>query len=565
MALKVRVGIVGMGQGGTTLYKTLRKIDNIEIIVVCDRADKNPGLTMARQDGVAACLTLEAFLNVPNLDVIIETTGSPYVQEELERKKTKSSALIGAQGANLMMCIIKENEKLANFKHLKGELDTILNSVQEAIEVAGIDGKIKYVNPSFSRVTAIPARQRIGSNIFEASPDGALARALRTHKSVFAHRSQVGGSNVEVISNASPIIIDGKIEGGVVVFQPLTDIYKLMEQLQASNQVINDLQSRINQISTSSYTFDDLIGSDQEFKSALNLARKAAKSSSTVLITGESGTGKELFAHAIHSASSRFDKPFIKVNCAAIPDSLLESEFFGHEKGTFTGALKTKLGKMELANGGTIFLDEIGDMNPYLQAKLLRVLQEMEFERVGGTKTIKVDVRVIAATNRNLLAMAKRGDFRQDLYYRLNVIALRLPPLRSHKKDIPAHVHFLIGKFNRKFDKHVVSLTAKAEELLMNYDWPGNIRELQNVMERVILTSDEELISHKSIINLLDSPSPIPPENESAEILPIEQMEKQMIRLALQRFGDSAEGKKKAARTLQISVATLYNKLKTMT
>ncbi|WP_407310063.1 sigma 54-interacting transcriptional regulator [Desulfosporosinus sp. SB140] len=565
MALKVRVGIVGMGQGGTAVYKTLRKIDHIEIIVVCDRIDKNPGVEIARQDGVATCLTLEAFLKIPNLDVIIEATGSPNVQVELERRKAKSSALIEAQGANLMMYIIEETEKLANIKHLKGELDTILNSVQEAIEVAGIDGKIKYVNPSFSRVTTIPASQRIGSNIFAASPDGALARALRTHESVFAHRSQVGGSDVEVISNASPIIVDGKIEGAVVVFQPLTDIYKLMEQLKASNQVIDDLQSRINQISTSSYTFDDLIGSHPEFKSALNLARKAAKSSSTVLITGESGTGKELFAHAIHSASSRFDKPFIKVNCAAIPETLLESEFFGHEKGTFTGALKTKLGKMDLANGGTIFLDEIGDMNPYLQAKLLRVLQEMEFERVGGTKTIKVDVRVIAATNRNLLAMAKRGDFREDLYYRLNVIELRLPPLRSHKEDIPAHVHSLIGKFNRKFGKHVVGLTRRAEELLMNYDWPGNIRELQNVMERAMLTSDEELISHKSILNLFDSLSPIPQEHWIEEIMPIEQMEKQMIRLALKRFGDSAEGKKQAAKTLKISLATLYNKLKTMT
>ncbi|WP_088226679.1 sigma 54-interacting transcriptional regulator [Desulfosporosinus sp. FKB] len=564
MAHKVRVGIVGMGQGGTTVYKTLRKIDNIEIIVVCDRIDKNAGMEMARLEGVATCMTLEAFLKVPNLDVIIEATGSPEVQEHLERQKAKSSALVEAQGANLMMYIIEETEKLAEIKRLKGELDTILNSVQEAIEVAGIDGKIKYVNPSFSRVTLIPASERIGCNIFEVSPNGALARSLRTHESVFAHRAQVGGSNVEVISNASPIIVDGKMEGAVVVFQPLTDIYKLMEQLKASNQVIDDLRSRINQISTSSYTFDDLIGSHPEFESALNLARKAAKSNSTILITGESGTGKELFAHAIQSASLRFDKPFIKVNCAAIPETLLESEFFGHEKGAFTGALKTKLGKMELAHGGTIFLDEIGDMNPYLQAKLLRVLQDMEFERVGGTQTIKVDVRVIAATNRNLLAMAKRGDFREDLYYRLNVLELRLPPLRNHKEDIPAYVHSLVVKFNRKFGKRVVGLTGHAEELLLNYNWPGNIRELQNVMERAMVTAEEELISHKSILNLLNSESPAAQEPVCETIMPIEQMEKQMIRLALNHYGDSAEGKKQAAKALKISLATLYNKLKTM-
>lgn len=564
MDRKVRVGIVGMGQGGSTVYKTLRSIDHIDISVVCDLLEKNSGMEMARLDGVATCITLNDFLLVPNLDVIIEATGDPDVQEQLERNKAKTSAMVEAQGANLMMYIIEEKEKLADIKRLKGELDTVLNSVQEAIEVAGIDGKIKYVNPSFSRVTSIPASQRIGHNIFDVSPNGALARSLRTHEPVFAHRALVGGTNVDVISNASPIVVDGKMEGAVVVFQPLTDIYKLMEQLKASNQVIDDLQSRINQISTSSYTFDDLIGSHPEFESALDLARKAAKSNSTILITGESGTGKELFAHAIHGTSSRLDKPFIKVNCAAIPETLLESEFFGYEKGAFTGAMKTKLGKMELANGGTIFLDEIGDMNPYLQAKLLRVLQEMEFERVGGTETIKVDVRVIAATNRNLLELAKSGDFREDLYYRLNVLELRLPPLRKHKEDIPAYVHSLIAKFNRKFGKHVLGLTSQAEELLMHYDWPGNIRELQNVLERAMVTVEGEIITHKSMLNLVDSPALLPQDEVSGVIMPIEQMEKQMIRQALKRYGDTVHGKKQAAKALKISLATLYNKLRTM-
>jgi Transcriptional regulator containing PAS, AAA-type ATPase, and DNA-binding domains len=561
---KVRVGIVGMGQGGSTIYKTLRSIDQIEICVVCDLIEKNSGMGMARLDGVPTCVTLESFLKVPNLDVIIEATGNPDVQEQLERNKAKSSAIVEAQGANLMMYVIEEKEKLADIKRLKGELDTVLNSVQEAIEVAGIDGKIKYVNPSFSRVTSIPASQRIGHNIFDVSPNGALARSLRTHEPVFAHRGQVGGTSVEVISNASPVVVDGKSEGAVVVFQSITDIYKLMEQLKVSNQVIDDLQSRINQISTSSYTFDDLIGSHPEFKSALDLARKGARSNSTILISGESGTGKELFAHAIHGASLRLDKPFIKVNCAAIPETLLESEFFGHEKGAFTGALKTKHGKMELANGGTIFLDEIGDMKPYLQAKLLRVLQEMEFERVGGTQTIKVDVRVIAATNRNLLKMVKQGDFREDLYYRLNVLELRLPPLRKHKEDIPAYVHSLISKFNRKYGKHVIGLTSQAEELLMNYDWPGNIRELQNVLERAMVTAEEEIINHKSMPNLLDPQKTIQQEQVIGRIMPIEQMEKQMIRFALKRYGDSVEGKKQAAKALKISLATLYNKLRLM-
>ena len=564
MTRKVKVGIVGMGQGGMSIYKTLRSIEHIEISVVCDRLVNAQGMRMAQLDGVQTCSSLDDFFKFPDLDVIIEATGVSQVQQEIEKAKEKTSAVIEAQGANLMMYIIEEKEKLANIKRLKGELDAILNSVQEAIEVAGIDGNINYVNPSFSRVTSIPAGQRIGNNIFDVSPNGALARSLRTHEAVFAHRAVVGGADVEVVANASPIVVDGKMEGAVVVFQPLTDIYKLMEQLRASNQVIDDLQTRINQISTSSYTFDDLIGSQPEFESALDLARKAAKSNSTVLITGESGTGKELFAHAIHGASLRFDKPFIKVNCAAIPETLLESEFFGHEKGAFTGALKTKLGKMELANGGTIFLDEIGDMNLSLQVKLLRILQEMEFERVGGTQTIKVDVRVISATNRNLLEMTKRGDFREDLYYRLNVLELRLPPLRNHKADIPAYVQSLIVKFNRKFGKHVKGLTAQAEEILMQYNWPGNIRELQNVLERAMVTVEEEIITHKYILNLVDSQAQMPAEPVLGGLMPLEQMEKQMIRLALKLYGDSVEGKKQAAKALKISLATLYNKLKTM-
>lgn len=565
MARKVKVGIVGMGQGGASIYKTLRSIEHIEIAAVCDCLENTQGMQVAQLDGIYTCLSLRDFLKVPNIDVIIEATGVEGVQKQIERDKEPSSSVIEAQGANLMMSLIEEKEKLADIKRLKGELDAILNSVQEAIEVAGIDGSIKYVNPSFSRVTSIPASRRIGNNIFEVSPNGALARSLRTHEAVFAHRAVVGGANVEVVANASPIVVEGKMEGAVVVFQPLTDIYKLMEQLKASNRVIDDLQTRINQISTSSYTFDDLIGSHPEFESALDLARKAAKSNTTILITGESGTGKELFAHAIHGTSLRLDKPFIKVNCAAIPETLLESEFFGHEKGAFTGALKTKLGKMELANGGTIFLDEIGDMNLYLQAKLLRVIQEMEFERVGGSQTIKVDVRVIAATNRNLLEMVKQGDFREDLYYRLNVVELRLPSLRNHKDDIPAYVHSLIAKFNRKFGKHVKGLTTRAEEVLMQYDWPGNIRELQNVIERAMVTVDEEIITHKQLLNLVDFPLTSQQEHTIEGLIPIEEMERQLIRMALERYGNSVQGKKQAAKALRISLATLYNKLKMMT
>ena len=561
MSRQIKVGIIGAGKGGASIYKTLRNIKHVELAMICDISNQAPGMELARNDGVATCTSISELCRITDLDVIIEATGLTEVQSYIEQNKHSLTSVMEAEGANLMMHLIEEKEKLSEIKRVKGELDAILNSVQEAIEVAANDGTIKYVNPSFCRVTGVSATQRIGQNIFEASPNGALARSLRTHEPIFAHRSQVGGSHAEVISNASPIVVEGKMEGAVVVFQPLTDIYKLMEQLQASNQEISDLKTRINQISTSNYTFDDILGSHPEFETAVDLARKAAKSDSTVLITGESGTGKELFAHAIHSASSRWDKPFIKVNCAAIPETLLESEFFGHEKGSFTGAIKNKLGKMELAHDGTIFLDEIGDMNLYLQAKLLRVLQDMEFERVGGTHTIKVDVRVIAATNRNLKEMVRRGDFREDLYYRLNVVELHLPPLRRHKDDIPAYSHSLIVKFNRKFGKKVTGFSAKAEKVLLDYHWPGNVRELQNVIERAMVTVDEDVITHKHLQSLLETP--IQTDTSSiGELMTIEEMEKRMIRTALQRYGDSVEGKKRAAEVLNISLATLYNKIR---
>ncbi len=561
MTRLVRIGIVGGGKGGSSVYKTLKSIDHVEIAMLCDCSQSAPGMLLAKSDAVPVCLEVEELCALPNLDLIIEATGDADVQRRIAQGKARQTSVMEAEGANLMMHVIEEKEQLSEMKRLKGEMDAILNSVQEAIEFATGDGTIRYVNPSFSRVTGLSAKDRIGQNIFEASPSGALARAMRTHEPIFAHRSRVGGTEVEVVSNASPIVVDGKMAGGVVVFQPLTDIYKLMEQLQASNQVIDDLKTRINQITTSAYSFDDILGSHPEFEKALDLAAKAAKSNSTVLISGESGTGKELFAHAIHGASLRWDKPFVKVNCAAIPETLLESEFFGHEKGAFTGALKTKLGKMELAHSGTIFLDEIGDMNLHLQAKILRVLQDMEFERVGGTQTIRVDVRVVAATNRNLREMVKQGTFREDLFYRLNVVELKLPPLRKHKEDIPAYVHSLISKFSRKFGKRVNGLTAPAEELLLNYDWPGNVRELQNVIERAMVTVEEDIITHKHLLNFVEAPMHTE-GRELPELVSLEEMEKRMIRLALQRFGDSVEGKKKAAQVLNISLATLYNKLK---
>lgn len=439
-------------------------------------------------------------------------------------------------------------------------LSGILDAVPEAIEVADKQGNILYVNKAFSKITGIAPEHRINKNIFELSPEGALSQALRGNKPISGHRSIVGGTMVDVIANASPIIVDGDVLGAVVVFQHTTDIINLLEELRKSNTIIENLSHKFGQVTSSKYCFDDIVGNSFELVQAINISKIAAGSSSTVLILGESGTGKEVFSHAIHAASERREKPFIKVNCAAIPENLLESEFFGHDKGAFTGAIKDKIGRFELAHGGTIFLDEIGDMSLLLQAKLLRVLQEMEFERVGGVKTIKVDVRVIAATNRNLRELVRAGEFREDLFYRLNVVEINIPPLRNRKEDLKALSNSIISKLNRKMGKKLKGLSPSAYAVLNNYSWPGNVRELENILERVMVGYNGDHITADAIKPHLTGC--ITATENIDDIIPINQMEKILIEKALDKYGRSIKGKQHSAAALNISLATLYNKIK---
>jgi two-component system, NtrC family, response regulator AtoC len=255
------------------------------------------------------------------------------------------------------------------------------------------------------------------------------------------------------------------------------------------------------------YHFENLIGKSRAMQEVFSLIEQVAGSRSTVMIYGKSGTGKELVAKAVHYNSQRASKPFVAVNCAAIPSELLESELFGHEKGSFTGAIATKVGKFEMATGGSLFLDEVGSMRLDLQAKILRALQEREIERVGGTRTIKIDVRVIAATNRDLKKAVEEGTFREDLYYRLNVVPITLPPLRQRRDDIPLLVEHFIGKYNREFNRKVKGFSAGATAALYQYEWPGNVRELENVIERAVALAQGENISLRELpldISILD-------------------------------------------------------------
>ncbi|MGA2956484.1 MAG: sigma-54 dependent transcriptional regulator [Thermodesulfobacteriota bacterium] len=312
------------------------------------------------------------------------------------------------------------------------------------------------------------------------------------------------------------------------------------------------------------FKVDFIVSISRRMEEALNLVKRVAQSPATVLILGESGTGKELIARAIHYSSLRKEKPFVKVNCAALPENLLESELFGHEKGAFTGAVGRRVGRFEQADQGTIFLDEIGDLSPALQSKLLRILQEKEFERVGSSQTIKVDVRFISATNRNLEEAIQKGTFREDLYYRFNVVTITLPPLRERKEDIPPLVEHFLKKYSRENNKAVVSVTKEAKDLLMNYNYPGNIRELENIIERAVVLCRGDTITKQDLpLNLQESEveESLERARKSGRNLPetLEEIERHRIAQALQKSGGVQT---KAAEELGISERVLRYKMK---
>lgn len=353
-------------------------------------------------------------------------------------------------------------------------------------------------------------------------------------------------------------------DGAIDFFTKPVDLDKLIlvvkksiknSQLQEQNKKLTE---EINKL-RSQQRYSKIIGKSGKLSEMMQIINQVASTKASVLITGESGTGKELVADAIVSLSDRKDKPFIKVHCASLSESLLESELFGHEKGAFTGATAQKRGRFELADGGTIFLDEIGEINPSTQVKILRVLQEREFERVGGEKTIKVDVRVIAATNRNLLEEVKKGAFREDLYYRLNVVHIEVPPLRERKEDIELLALNFLDQFNKEDGRKIEGISSQARKALLSYDWPGNIRELKNSIESSVV------LARGNIIQLEDLPAQITSqvaENKSSITidLPVT-MEEAERKIILSTIEYCAGNKSRASELLEIGRKTLHRKL----
>lgn len=431
--------------------------------------------------------------------------------------------------------------ELREVKQLKEKLQLVLESVHDGICVLDKDGYITYVNPSYLRIVGEAREDLVNHSIEIISPKGARNKVLNTGEQVLGSIS-TKQNGVTIVANVNPIVVDGEVDGAVSIVKDVSEVQGLVEKLNRVSARAEYLEQELWRIKRPARAFAKFIGRSGKALDALAVAAKAAEGLATVLIRGESGTGKELVAEGIHCASIRAGGPFIRVNCAAIPATLLESELFGHERGAFTGAIKKKLGKFELAHKGTIFLDEIGEMEKNMQAKLLRVIQEKEIGRVGGEDIFKVDVRIIAATNRNLEEMVAAGEFREDLYYRLNVIPILLPSLRERKEDIPMLIEHFIDKINGEINKEIKGIRQDALEVLLQYRWPGNVRELENIIERAITLTDGKYIESRDLPiylreNVSSATTLIDHTFSQESILPWEEYEKQIIQMALRKYG----------------------------
>ena len=437
-------------------------------------------------------------------------------------------------------------------------LKTLVDNDNDGLLIIDKNAIITMISKSYCDFLGTTQENAVGKHVKEVIENTRMHKVLETGEQETAQLQRIKGNYM--IASRMPIIKNGELIGaiGKVLFRNVKALNNLYSKIKTMEKELESYKTRLKQLNTASYCFDDIIGVSDAISLAKSISHKAAQTHSNVLILGESGTGKELFAHAIHLASDRLYAPFVKVNCAAIPTGLLESELFGYEGGAFTGAKKEgKVGKFEQADGGTIFLDEIGDMPLHMQVKLLRVLQEKEVEKIGSIGSKKIDVRIIAATNRNLEKSMHEGNFRQDLYYRLNVVTIYIPALRERTDDIMLIANHLIKKISYDLNKKVIGISKESEYFLKNYAWEGNIRELENILERAI-----NIIEDSNFI----SPKDLPEEITGVKhIKVIKSLQETMITTEKQAIIDAlnaADGNKtKTAKSLEIGRTSLYEKI----
>ena len=471
-----------------------------------------------------------------------------FSEEQRKIIETNSKGMVNflTRMADLLSGKLKAAIKSYELDIEKKKLETLVDGMDKSVVSIDVDGRIDRYNLKFKKMFNIKddITGKIIFDIFNFIKIPDKYRKGHSFSASFSYKG--GGKSIKGIYNMSRIELNGEIKGYVIDFTDKKEAIKNYNKMNKDRSIM----------------IDNIIGESEPIKKVKKETIMAAQSVSTVLITGESGTGKELFARAIHNHSKRAEYPFIAVNCAAIPDNLLESELFGYEEGAFTGARKGgKLGMFEIAHKGSLFLDEIGDMSLHLQSKLLRVLQEKEVNKIGAKSNIEIDVRIIAATNKDLESMVKEGTFREDLYYRLNVIPIKLPSLSQRKGDIPLLIDYMIKEYSIKLEKSVEGIDEIALDRMQRYGWPGNVRELQNSIEYSVNMAQGNKITvdvlPKSILEYEEKFE----EDETSAIETLEELEKREIQKALKRYGVYKKDKELAAKALGISRATLYRKI----
>ena len=517
----------------------------------------------ALKDGDVHHITDEVFWRKDGSNFPVHYTSTPIWENGI---------IVGAVVVFQDVSEIKRAETALALLQRRNEL--LLSAVGEGICGFDCEGRVTFINPAATALLAWPNHNLSGQSIHdifglnepnadEYCPVQNIVQGKKRYQASDKVFWRHDSTSFPADFVSTPIMEDNRLQGVVVVFRDITE-HKLAEKklntaLSEIEQLKNRLQAEniyLQEQINLDHKFEDILGQSQSLKTVLHQVEQVAPTDTTVLILGETGTGKELFARALHNLSQRNNRPLVKVNCAALPVNLIESELFGHEKGSFTGATARRIGRFELAHEGTIFLDEIAELPLELQAKLLRVLQESEIERLGNSKTININVRVIAATHRDLKKMVADGSFREDLYYRFSVFPLTLPPLRERQRDISLLVQWFINKYTQKMGKEINHIPQTVMDNLLNYNWPGNVRELENVIERAVILSPEQTLQ----IPILQNSENRPKVNDTA-LLPLADMEKIHIIKVLENTGWLISGELGAATILQMHPNTLRSRM----
>ncbi|MBT1248617.1 MULTISPECIES: sigma 54-interacting transcriptional regulator [unclassified Thermosipho (in: thermotogales)] len=533
--------------------------------------DKDAKILYINKRAVHILKLKEDFIGKPVVDVVTNTrlhivvkTGIPEVDEVQNVGENviitsrmpltdKDGNILGAVAVfRDITSVRKLAEEITNLHQIEARLKAIIDSTYDAISVADENGYVVLVNKAYTKITGFKPEEVVGkpATVDIAEGESIHMQIARTKKPIFNARLKVGPLKREVIVNATPLFVKGKFSGSVAVVHDVSEILSLTRELKEVKRFIRQMKAQ--------YTFDDIVGESEKILIAKEQAKKVAKTPATVFLRGESGTGKELFAHAIHNESNRKDKPFITVNCAAIPENMLEIELFGYTKEPFLDK-NTQKGLIEEAEGGTLFLDEIGKMPISIQSKILRFIENREFLPVGSNRVKKVDVRIIASTNMNIEELIKKGEFLVDLYYRLNVFPVYIPPLRERKEDIKILARYLAKKISQQYGRNIINISSGAIEYLKKYNWPGNVRELENIIGRAIINMkiNENVLEKGHFPPLFLEDTDILKKESSLKSM-VEDFERKIIENSLR---ENKGDRMLTAKKLKISLRTLYYKM----